>query len=166
MTEKSKGVPERSFHEAFQTGPGAAGIPFWTSVLHGSPPSVCILTRSVVSDSVTPQTAVLQAPLLMGFFRQEYWSGLPFPSPSDLPDPGIKPASPVSPALKQNSLSTEPSGIWNMDITPGGAGARPWMMKHITHHGWDGKVGRSRAFLPQQVVKASALDTMFFCCYV
>ena len=36
----------------------------------------------------------------MGFFRQEYWSGLPFPPPGDLPDPGIKPASPVSPALQ------------------------------------------------------------------
>ena len=44
-------------------------------------------------------TVVCQAPLSMGFSRQEYWSGLPFPSPGDLPDPGIEPASPVSPAL-------------------------------------------------------------------
>ena len=40
-----------------------------------------------------------QAPLFMGFSRQEYWSGLPFPSPWDLADPGIKPESLVSPAL-------------------------------------------------------------------
>ena len=40
-----------------------------------------------------------QAPLSMGFSRQEYWSGLPCPSPRDLPDPGIKPASLISPAL-------------------------------------------------------------------
>ena len=41
----------------------------------------------------TPWTVAHQAPLSMGFSRQEYWSGLPFPSPGDLPDPGIKPRS-------------------------------------------------------------------------
>ena len=41
----------------------------------------------------------LQAPLSMGFFRQEYWSGLPFPSPGDLPTPGTEPTSPVAPAV-------------------------------------------------------------------
>ena len=45
----------------------------------------------------------------MGFFRQEYWSGLPFPPPGDIPDPGIEPASPVSPVLQADSLPTEPS---------------------------------------------------------
>ena len=43
----------------------------------------------------------------MGFFRQEYWSGLPFPSPGDLPDPGIEPGSP---ALQADSLLSEPPG--------------------------------------------------------
>ena len=43
----------------------------------------------------TPRTAAHQAPPSMGFSRQEYWSGLPFPSPGDLPDPGIKPGSPT-----------------------------------------------------------------------
>ena len=43
----------------------------------------------------------------MGFSRQEYWSGLPFPSPEDLPDPGIKPRSP---ALQADTLPTEPPG--------------------------------------------------------
>ena len=47
-------------------------------------------------------TIVLQASLSMGFSRQEYWSALPFPSPGDLPDPGIKP---VSPALQVDSLT-------------------------------------------------------------
>ena len=51
---------------------------------------------SVLSDSfVTPWTAAHQAPLSMGFPRQAYWSGLPFPSPGDLPDPGIDPESPA-----------------------------------------------------------------------
>ena len=45
-----------------------------------------------------------QAPLSMGFSRQEYWSGLPCPSPEDLPDPGTEPISPVAPALQADSL--------------------------------------------------------------
>ena len=48
---------------------------------------------------VTPWTLACQAPLSMEFSRQEYWSGLSFPSPGDLPDPGIKPKSLVFPAL-------------------------------------------------------------------
>ena len=47
----------------------------------------------------TPWTVAYQAPLSMGFSRQEYWSGLPFPSPGDLPDPGIEPTSLTFPAL-------------------------------------------------------------------
>ena len=52
----------------------------------------------------TPWTVALQAPLSMGFSRQEYWSGLPFPSPANLPDPGIEPRSP---ALQAGDLLTE-----------------------------------------------------------
>ena len=52
----------------------------------------------------TPWTVACQAPLSMGFSRQEYWSGLPFPSPGDLPNPGIEPGSPV---LQADSLPTE-----------------------------------------------------------
>ena len=59
---------------------------------------------------MTPWTVALQAPLSMGFPRQEYWIELPFPSPGDLPDPGIEPVSPMSPALQADSLPTEPSG--------------------------------------------------------
>ena len=50
---------------------------------------------SVMSDSVTPWTAAHQAPLSVGFSRQEYWNGLPSPSPGDLPDPGNEPRSPT-----------------------------------------------------------------------
>ena len=53
----------------------------------------CVLSR--VQLFVNPQTVACQAPLSMGFSKQEYWSGLPFPSPEELPDPGIKPASPA-----------------------------------------------------------------------
>ena len=59
------------------------------------------VSRSVTFDSETPWTVVCQAPLSMEFSRQEYWSGLPFPSPEDLPDLGIQPRSP---ALQADSL--------------------------------------------------------------
>ena len=55
-------------------------------------------------------TVALQAPLSVGFSRQEYWSGLPCPPPADLPDPGIKPASSVTPASQKDSFTTEPLG--------------------------------------------------------
>ena len=55
----------------------------------------CKWSHSVMSDSSIPWTVAYQAPLSMGFSRQEYWSGLPLPSP-DLPDPGIEPGSPTS----------------------------------------------------------------------
>ena len=56
---------------------------------------------------MTTWTVAHQAPLSMGFPRQENWSGYPFPSPGDLPDPGIKPMSPASSVL-QALLTTEP----------------------------------------------------------
>ena len=66
------------------------------------------LHTSVVLSRVqffaTPWTIALQAPLSMEFPRQEYWVGLPFPSPGDLPHPGIEPTSPVAPALQVDSL--------------------------------------------------------------
>ena len=55
----------------------------------------------------TPWSVAYKAPLSMVFSRQEYWSGLPFPSPGDLPRPGIKPGSP---ALQADALLSEPPG--------------------------------------------------------
>ena len=52
----------------------------------------------------------LTTPLSMGRSRQEYWCGLPFPSPGDLPDPRMEPVSPVNLALQADSLPAEPSG--------------------------------------------------------
>ena len=59
---------------------------------------------SVIQSCLTFWTVAHQAPLSLGFPRQEYWSGLLFPSPGDLPDPGIKPEAPASPALQADSL--------------------------------------------------------------
>ena len=56
---------------------------------------------------MTPWTVACQAPLSMEFSRQEYWSGLPFPSLGDLPDPGFEPRSP---ALYADALPSEPPG--------------------------------------------------------
>ena len=66
-----------------------------------------MLSLSHVQLLVTPWTVVHQAPLSVGFSRQEYWSGLPFPSPGDLPDPGVKPQSP---AFQADSLPFELQG--------------------------------------------------------
>ena len=55
----------------------------------------------------TPWTVALQAPPSMGFSRQEYWGELPFPSPGDLPDPGIES---MSPALQADALTSQPPG--------------------------------------------------------
>ena len=67
-----------------------------------------VLSHSVMSYSATPWAVACQSPLCMEFSGQEYWSGLPFPPPGNLPDPGIKPKSLVSPALTGGFLNTEP----------------------------------------------------------
>ena len=64
---------------------------------------------------VTLWTIALQAPLSMGFSKQEYRSRLPCPPPGDLPDLGIEPISPASPALQAYSLPTEPPGKPNVN---------------------------------------------------
>ena len=75
---------------------------------------------------MTPWTVACQAPLSMEFSRQQYWSGLPFPSPGDLPDPGIEPKSS---ALQADTLPSEPSEkpkiqggrevLWPLDLDLG-----------------------------------------------
>ena len=67
-----------------------------------------VLVLSHIQLLEAPWTVACQAPLSVGFPRQEYWSGLPFSSPGDIPDPGIELLSTVSPALQTDSLPTEP----------------------------------------------------------
>ena len=64
---------------------------------------------SIVSDSATPRSVAHQVSLYMEFSRQEYWRGLPFPSPGNLPDPGIKPGSPAEQADSSTSESPRKS---------------------------------------------------------
>ena len=68
---------------------------------------VCVCVFSHVWLFITPWTVAHQAPLSMGFSRQEYWSGLPCPPLGDFPNPGIEPRSP---ALQSDSLPSEPLG--------------------------------------------------------
>ena len=68
---------------------------------------MCMHVQSCLTLFAILWAIARQAPLSMGFFRQEYWSGLPFPSPGDLPELGIEP---VSPALASGFFTTEPPG--------------------------------------------------------
>ena len=85
---------------------------FRKSILYSCLYSIVIVIVIMKSFShvrlfVTPWTVAYQAPPSMGFSRQEYWSGLPFPSPGDLPNPGIEPRSPT---LAADALTSEPPG--------------------------------------------------------
>ena len=77
---------------------------------------MCVLSR--VRLSATPWTVAHHALVSTGFSRQEYWSGLPFPPPGDLPDPGIQHVFPVSPALAADSLPRSHLGF------PGGSAGK------------------------------------------
>ena len=79
---------------------------------HLTPYDGCLVAKSCLTP-VTPWTIACQAPLSIRFSRQEDWSRLPFPSPGDLPNPGIEPASP---ALAGEFFTTEPQGS-PMDVS-------------------------------------------------
>ena len=75
--------------------------------IHSNP---CAGVCTVKSDLCDPMDCGPPTPLFTESSRPEYWSGLPFPTPGNLPDPGIEQESPVSPALPVDSLPAEPSG--------------------------------------------------------
>ena len=77
---------------------------------------VCISVTSVMSDSVTLWTVARQAPLSRGFPTQAYWNGLPCPPPGDLPNPGIEPTSPASPAVAGRIFAA--SATWKANSSP------------------------------------------------
>ena len=84
-----------------------------------------------VQSFAIPWTVAHQAPLSMGFSRQEYWRGLPFPSPGDLPHPGIETGSP---ALQADSLPSET------------------IFKHYTHRGSDTPYPRGPSIISRQYI--------------
>ena len=70
----------------------------------------CLVARLCLTLYVTQWTIAHQASLSMGFSRQEYWSGLPFAFPGDLPDPGIEPQAPAVSCIAGEFFTTEPLG--------------------------------------------------------
>ena len=109
------------FWEDFANIPGYTFYPYVTNE--------CVLSGSVQPFAI-PWTVACQAPLSMGFSSKEYWSGLPFPSLGDLPDPGIKPTSHTSPALADGFFTTEPPG------KPPYVSYTPQLFTFITHMCW------------------------------
>ena len=83
---------------------------------------VCAQSLSHICLFVTPRTVALQAPPSMEFARQEHWSGLPFPTPGDLPALGIEPRYLASPALAGGFFTTAP---------PGKPFAYAWLLSHV-----------------------------------
>ena len=85
---------------------------------------------------MTPWTVTYEVSPSMGFSRQEYWSGLPFPSPGDPPDSGIEPRSP---ALEANTLTSEPSGKHSL----------AWFSVNGWYGGggWEGVSGRGHTYI-------------------
>ena len=111
---------------------------------------------SVMSDSANPWTSALQAPLSMGFSRQEYWGGLPRPPPRDLPNAGIKPASLMSPALAGRFFTT--STTWKALIN----GNHLSLCLHVAW-GWREKeIGSALVFLPLFTRKLVLSDSVQF----
>ena len=94
-----------------------------------------VKSLSRVQLFVTLWTVAHQAPPSLGFFRQEYWGGLPFPSPGDLPNPGIEPGPPV---LQADALYSEPPGkpqlkgwrLFNMQVGDSVTGRRNHPFPH------------------------------------
>ena len=110
------GGQRRKSHESTQGSQVGAGVGWSQTFSAHKEGSLWILSSfsswmlSHVRLFVTPWTVAYQAPLSMGFSRQEYWSGLPCPPPGGLPDPGIKSRSLMSPALADGFFTTEPPG--------------------------------------------------------
>ena len=93
------------------------------------------VSHSVLSDSAMLWAVARQVPLCIGFFRQEYWSGLPFPSPGDLPNPGIELGvqlniEPGSPALQVGSLPSESPGK-TLDCGSSSVSSEKWIYLEI-----------------------------------
>ena len=112
----------------------------WLCIIHSNAPASdntdskqWSVSRSVVSDSVTPWTVARQAPPSMGFSRQEYWSGLPLPSPRDLHHPGIEASSPT---LQTDSLPSELTGKYSKQLDSNLSASLGRHLKNKHKHGF------------------------------
>ena len=114
---------------------------------------------SVMSNSVTLLMVAHQVSLSRGLFRQEYWSGFPFPSPGDLPNPGSEPGSP---ALQADSLPSEPPGEAQSEgdgssiLSDFGARQAPLSMRFSRQEHWSGFPFPSPGDLPNPGIKPTS----------
>ena len=129
----------------------------------------CLLNCfSHVQLCATPWTAACQAPLSMGFCRQEYWSGLPFLAPGDLSDPGIKPASLMSPALGGGFFNTSTAPTPRHLLARKGQGrVRKWlpnlaMFTLESHIGWDLPRWQANTVLPGSPTQAPCFSKVHY----
>ena len=121
-SRQDAGKPQQSREEALTLVvegfpvfiPGQRSLLYFPSLLSRGLHECMLSHFSRVQLCVTLWTVALQAPLSMGFFRQEYWSGLPCPPLGDLPDPQIKPASLKSPAMAGGLFTT--SATWEVEV--------------------------------------------------
>ena len=119
---------------------------------------LCVCCVFIVLLFVTPWTAAYRAPLSMGFFRQEYWSGLPFPPPGDLPDSGIKPVSLMSPVLADRFFTTVPPGKPIASVIFFGThGPTPVKCGREPHKVQGGTVGGHSGWCLPQLLKKSVI---------
>ena len=144
-----------------------SGNQYWRAKIRASTPVIQtslyqhwseVNSLSRVQLFVTLWTVAYQAPQSMEFFRQEYWSELPFPSPGDLPDPGIEPRSP---ALQADVLPSEPPGKltrteYHCKVSRWHSGKEPISQckrhKRLGFHPWVGKISWRRKWLPSPVL--------------
>ena len=90
-----------------------------------------VKSLSHVQLFVTPWTVAHQAPLTMEFSKQKYWSGLPFPTPGNLPDPGIEPTSLASPELVGRFFTTAPPALEPAHVLSPGTKLKVWVITGI-----------------------------------
>ena len=121
-------------------------------------PTRCLVTKSCLTLA-TPWTVACQAPLSVGFSKQEYWSGLPFPSPGDVPDPGIEPGSP---ALQANSLPTELWGkpLYPLDVSNSNHLLQAVTANYVSRHSQVSPRGKSKSALIEnhEVIKMIEIE--------
>ena len=144
-----------------------SGNQYWRAKIRASTPVIQtslyqhwseVNSLSHVRLFVTLWTVARQALLSMGFSRQEYLSGLPFPSPGDLPNPGTEP---ISPALQADALPSEPPGKltrteYHCKVSGWHSGKEPICQckrhKRLRFHPWVGKISWRRKWLPSLVL--------------
>ena len=127
-------VPSEPRSLGWRLSLSSAHVPVCVCVCARACVCVCVCTESLQSclTLATPRTVASKVLLSIGFFRQEYWSGLPFPSPGDLPNSGIQPRSPI---LQADSLLIELPGSQLHRLGP--AKTQEALQDSVFTHSWD-----------------------------